>query len=75
MLDIEVAERESNYTPDMDGENAPPFIELLPGEVEIPSEGGQVRVGRIKYHVGGGLIPSSYGTWKIPRTGSESKAN
>ena len=42
--DIEVAERESNYTPDMDGENAPPFIELLPGEVEIPSEGGQVRV-------------------------------
>ena len=44
MLDIEVAERESNYTPDMDGENAPPFIELLPGEVEIPSEGGQVRV-------------------------------
>ena len=44
VLDIEVADRESNYTPDMDGENAPPFIELLPGEVEIPSEGGQVRV-------------------------------
>ncbi|MFK1991063.1 hypothetical protein ACIXFH_23665, partial [Bacteroides fragilis] len=31
--------------------------------------------GRIKYHVGGDLIPSSYGTWKIPRTGSKSKAN
>ena len=42
VLDIEVAEREPNYTPDMAGENAPPFLDLLPGEAEIPSEGVQV---------------------------------
>lgn len=44
VLDVEVAEKESNYTPDMDGADAVPFIELLPEQIEIPAGGGQVKV-------------------------------
>lgn len=44
VLDVEIAEKESNYTPDMDGEDAVPFIELLPEQIEIPAAGGEVKV-------------------------------
>ena len=44
VLDVEVAEKESNYTPDMDGADAVPFIELLPEQIEIPAAGGEVKV-------------------------------
>lgn len=44
VLDVEVAEKESNYTPDMEGEGGIPFIELLPEQAEIPAGGGEVKV-------------------------------